>query len=156
MKISISAIVATLALSGCGTVMTTPRAQMDMEDLGMYQIDCSRKEEQLEFLKAHLPTVKERTANAFAMTSIFGWVNSAHEGTFKEDRQFFNREQESTALILIQQLNQYCQDEVRPQHKQGCVHLDEDTTHGASNGTQCYKNGQKAPTQTRWEATVDN
>jgi hypothetical protein len=143
-----------VVLSGCGT--PTQRTRMDYQDLSNFQIDCSQKEEQLAFLARQMPSEREQRANIWGSTSIVGWANSAYNGTFDQDQAHYQRMDINTIKILTHQLKQYCPDNVRKQKPQGCVHLDESTPAGSSNGTQCYKNGQKAPAQTRWEATVDN
>ena len=143
-----------VALSGCGT--PTQRTRMDQQDLSQFKIDCSIKEEQLEFLARQMPTPHEQRLNMLGSTSIIGWANSAYNGTLQEDQAHYQRMDINTIKILTFQLKQYCPDSAKKQKPQGCVHVDESTPAGSSNGTQCYKNGQKAPAQTRWEATVDN
>jgi hypothetical protein len=162
----VAAMMTTLA--GCastpsdeGFLMTTPRARMSMEDLGMYKLDCNRAEEQFEFLNWHIPTKKERIANGFMMTSLFGWYKTANDGTWTDNWALKNGNYENTARILIAQLKERCQpgmpDAVKTQ-PQGCLHLDESMTAGASTGSQCIQNTGKGTQQktSRWEAIVVN
>lgn len=152
------AAVCVATLSGC----TTPRARMDINDLNHYKIDCSRGEEQKAWLKSMMPTPSERAANAFSMTSMLGWANSARNGTFKEDRAFFDGRQEATARTLIHQIDMYCptssdNPKNNPNLKQGCVNVNESMTSGSSQGSQCtQKSNKNTSQQTRWEAMVDD
>lgn len=141
-----------LAISGCST---TTKSRMDTVDLNYFKIDCSRKDEQLAFVKAQIPSTFERQMNGLAMTSIFGWANSAYNGTFDEDRAMLNGQQAGIARSIIQQLNTHCPDITTVKKTQGCVAVNENTSAGASSGSRCQPAGNSKPI-TRWEAMVDN
>jgi hypothetical protein len=168
----IAAMVASLA--GCateqheGVFMTTPKARMSIDDLGMYKLDCKRADEQFEFLNYHLSSRKERISNGLMMTSLFGWFLTSQDGTWPDQWALKEGRYDNTARILISQLKEKCQpgmpDAVKPE-VQGCLHLDESMPSGASSGSQCIQNVKKLnekPTGrvqqkiTHWEATVDN
>lgn len=129
---------------------------MDVVDLSTYRVDCSRKQEQIAFIKSQMPGPREQRMNMLAMTSVVGWANSAANGTFTEDRAMFDNKQVAIAKVILHQLNQYCWESDMPKKPQGCTHVDESMTSGASNGTRCYEKNNKTPKSTRWEATVDN
>jgi hypothetical protein len=157
----------TAALTGCaatpneGVFMTTPKARMSIEDLGMYRLDCNRADEQFEFLNYHLSSKKERISNGLMMTSVFGWFSTYRDGTWPDQWALKEGRYDNTARILIAQLKERCQPgmpyaaKVQPQ---GCLHLDESMPSGASSGSQCVQKptGRKQQKITRWEATVDN
>jgi len=167
-KTKLVLIAALVALTGCATApgqegvfMTTPRARMSIEDLGMYRLDCNRYDEQMEFLTWHIPTKKEKIANGLTMTSLFGWASTASDGTWPDQWALKSGRYENTARILIAQLREKCQEGMPDAVKrkpQGCVHIDESMTAGASSGAQCIQNtgNSKQQKPTRWEALVDN
>jgi hypothetical protein len=141
--------------------MTTPRARMSIEDLNAYKLDCYRYDEQMAFLKWHIPTRKERIANGLALTSMFGLVSSVADGTWPDQEALRDGRYDNTAQILISQLENRCQpgaEHAVKKQPQGCLHLDESMTAGASTGASCIQNtGNGGQTKTtRWEALVDN
>ena len=172
-KLFLAAVVAaTAVLAGCssapsaptgryeeGIFMTTPRARMSIEDLNMYRLDCNRAEEQLEFLRYHIPTKKEKYGAAMGMTSIVGQGNEYYRGTWNDTNNLLNGRYAAVSRVLIAQLLEKCQREFAQIESMapGCLHLEESMTPASSAGRMCVvKNGSKYEKSTHWEANVDN
>jgi hypothetical protein len=146
------AVLMAITISGCAS---TTRTQMDVADLDRYQIDCSRKQEQLDWLQSQMPSAHERLVNGLNMTSMFGWFNAARNGTFTEDQALYSGQQTAIIRNLIYKLETQCLDvPMRPQD-QSCIVLNENNPSGASNGAKCFIASQKHPI-TRWEPLVDD
>ena len=139
-------LLSVLLFAGCST--TTP-SRMSLDDLNYYQIDCSRRDEQLAFIRSQMPTRNERYMNALQMTSMIGVASSIHNGTYADDRGTFDRRQESIARVIIHQIEFNCPP--LPPQPQGCVHIREDMPAGSSTGARCYSDGKTTPIVNRWE-----
>jgi len=137
-------VFAAVLLAGC----TTP-SRMNVQDLNHYQIDCSRREEQLAFLQGFFPTPNERIVNGLRITSPLGIVDTTADGTYYEERAMYDRRQESIARVIIHQIHSYCP-APRPQ-PQGCVHINETFPAGSSQGARCYQKSNPKPVVNRWE-----
>lgn len=127
----------------------TTSSRMNVVDLDYYQIDCSRREEQLAFLKQQMPTKNERIINGLAMTSVVGTVSSIANGSYQEDRATFDRKQQAIARIKIYQIESQCPE--LPRQPQGCIHINEDLPAGSSQGARCYSGQNTTPIVNRWE-----
>lgn len=144
---NIALFLAVITIQGC----STPHSRMDVDDLGMLQLDCSRKEEQLAFLRMHIPSKKERISNGLLMSSILGLVAISYDDTYETHYDIRSGRYENTARILINALNEKCRSH---DHKvQQCTTLNETFTHGASHGASCTIGGV---TTSRWETQLDD
>lgn len=137
-----------LLLAVLATGCTTP-SRMNVVDLNHYQIDCSRREEQLAFLKSQMPTKNDRYINALRMTSVVGTASSMANGTYNEERATFDRRQEAIARLIIYQIESQCPE--LPRQPQGCIHINEDLPAGSSQGARCYSSEKTTPIVNRWE-----
>lgn len=137
-------VLLTIYLAGCTTT-----SRMNVVDLDYYQIDCSRRDEQLAFLKRQMPTKNERLTNGLAMTSVFGTASSISQGTYQEERATFDRKQEAIARIKIYQIESQCPP--LPRQPQGCTHINENFPAGSTQGARCYSGEKTTPIVNRWE-----
>jgi hypothetical protein len=142
------AILATVLLVGCSTTK-----RMSTEDLRYFKPDCSRKEEQLRWLNAQMPSRNEAQLSALAVTSVFGTVATVANGTYHEHRAVYDRRSQAMIRSYIKELETWCP---APNPKpQGCTHVREDFAVGSSQGSVCYAKGQTQPVVNKWEALVD-
>lgn len=142
------AILATVLLVGCSTTK-----RMSTEDLRYFKPDCSRKEEQLRWLTAQMPSRGEAQLSALTVTSVYGTVATVVNGTYDEHRAVYDRRSQAMIRSYIKELETWCP---APKPKpQGCTHIREDFEVGSSQGSVCYTKGQTRPVVNKWEALVD-
>jgi hypothetical protein len=90
------------------TSACTTTARMSRADLNDFQIDCSRKQEQIEFLISQWPSDKDKFINAFVIRSSGGFIASNIDGTYK-DRQSIESGSYTTQLRgLINDIRTSC------------------------------------------------
>lgn len=77
------AIIAISFVSGCAT--PTMNQPMSYHDLEYFQIDCSRKEEQIRFLQS-LRTNRDDRLWAWAENYVMSWDQYLRPGTYDERR----------------------------------------------------------------------
>jgi len=65
--------------SGCTTT-----AHMDRTTLNSMRIDCSKKQEQIDFLRSQVPSERDHLVNGFMIRGTFGTFNSIRDGTYKD------------------------------------------------------------------------
>lgn len=142
------AILFTVMLVGCSTTK-----RMNAEDLSAFRPDCSRKEEQLRWLKAQMPSRSDAQLSALTMTSVVGTVVTVANGTYDEHRAVYDRRSQAMIRSFINELETWCPQQA--QRPQGCTHVREDFAVGSSQGSVCYAKGQTKPVVSKWEALVD-
>jgi len=126
---------------------STP-ANMSVQDLNYYKIDCDRQFEQLAFLNRQFISPQDRMINSLRVTSPIGTAVSMSQGTYYEDRATFDRKQDAIAKLLIYQIHQHCpKPEAKPQ---GCIHVNESFPAGDSQGARCYQRATPNPVVNRW------
>lgn len=96
-------ILLSLLAAGCTTT-----ARMSLHDLDHFKIDCSKKQEQLEFLNTQWPSDRDRFINAFTITSTAGYVLSNADGTYQERRKLNDGYYTNSLRILIYQIESRC------------------------------------------------
>ena len=74
-----------LLTTGCTTT-----ARMDFQGLNQFRIDCSKKQEQLDFLRSQWPSETEQLINGMMITSSVGYIASNADGTYR-DRVYMDR-----------------------------------------------------------------
>ena len=90
-------------LSGCTTT-----ARIDFESLNRFQIDCSKKQEQLDFLRSQWPSGTEQLVNGMMISSMLGYISSNVDGTYN-DRMHMNHGAYTTVLRkLIYDIKRTC------------------------------------------------
>jgi len=142
------ALVFALALVGCSTTN-----RMATEDLRHFKPDCSRKAEQLRWLNAQMPSRGEAQLSSMMVTSFYGTISSAVNGTYDEHRAVYDRRTQAMIRSYIKELETWCP---QPQAKvQGCTRVREDFNSGSGSGVVCYAKGQTEPVINKWEALVD-
>jgi outer membrane murein-binding lipoprotein Lpp len=101
----VKAIVLTsaLVLAGCASSQ-----RMDIADLNYYQIDCSKYEEQRDFLKSQMTTSTDRLASLFNTASLVGQIASRMDGTYSQHEATRDRRYDAVAKVLLSRLNRTC------------------------------------------------
>lgn len=141
-------VLSLIVLTGCSTT-----SRMNVEDLNHFKIDCSKREEQLTFLRRQMPTRDDRYVSAMRATSPMGVITTIADGTYYEDQAMYKRRQESIVRDFIRTIEHYCPQPV--QQVQGCVHINESFPSGDAQGARCYQSRNLRPVVNRWEALVD-
>ena len=85
MKLLIAIGSLVLLTTGCTTT-----ARMDFQGLNHFRIDCSKKQEQLDFLRSQWPSETEQLINGMMITSSTGYILSKADGTY-QDRVYMDR-----------------------------------------------------------------
>lgn len=96
MLLSVSAISA-----GCTTT-----ARMDYQSLNHFRVNCSKKQEQLEFLYSQWPSSNDRLVNGMMISSTGGFIASVADGTYQERRYLNDGYYTSVLRLLIDQVKQ--------------------------------------------------
>jgi hypothetical protein len=144
----LAALLIPLVLVGCSTTHRMPT-----QDLRYFKPDCSRKDEQLRWLKAQMPSRGEAQLSSLMVTSVYGTVANLANGTYDEHRAVHDRRTQAMVRSYIKELETWCP---APKPKpQSCTHVREDFDVGSSQGVVCYTKGQTKPVVNKWEALVD-
>lgn len=99
-------IVACLTQAACATPM-----RMSAHDLANFQYDCSRREEQYQFLESQKYTDNERFMTAIGMTSILGVVSNIYHGTADDSSAAMRGEHEAMIKHNQRILREQCRSE---------------------------------------------
>lgn len=135
--------------TGCAA---TDTRRMSMQDLNHFVPDCSRKEEQMAWLKSQMPTVWEQQRDTMQITSISGTIWSLADGTYDQRRDVHDRRTQAVIRSYIRDLENYCPNTPRPA---GCVTVRDSTQNGSSQGQRCYNGKRARPVIDRWQPMVD-
>jgi hypothetical protein len=123
-----------------------------MQDLNHFVPDCSRKEEQMAWLKSQMPTHWEQQRDTLQITSITGTIWSLADGTYDQRRDVHDRRTQAVIRSYIRDLENYCPNTPRPA---GCVTVRDSTQNGSSQGQRCYDGKRARPVIDRWQPMVD-
>jgi hypothetical protein len=85
MKLLIAIGSLVLLTTGCTTT-----ARMDFAGLNQFRIDCSKKQEQLDFLRSQWPSESEQLISNLMVTSTTGYILSNADGTY-QDRMYLQK-----------------------------------------------------------------
>ena len=77
---------------------------MSVDDLNYYQIDCSKRDEQIAFLKSQMSTVDDRLSSVFNTASLVGQIGTRIDGSYDQHQAIRNREYDAIARVKIDQL----------------------------------------------------
>ena len=138
-----------VAITGCAA---TDTRRMSMQDLNHFRPDCSRKEEQMKWLQAQMPTRWEQQRDAMAITSVGGAVWSLANGTYDQRRDVADRRTQAVIRSYIRDLENYCPNVLQPA---GCVTVRDSTQVGSSQGQRCHDGRRQQPVIDRWQPMVD-
>ena len=86
---------------------TTP-SRMSYQDLSTFKVDCSRRDEQYQFLESQKYSQLERLKVAFGMTSILGIVSNAYNGTTQDSSDTLNFKHEAMIKHAQREIRQQC------------------------------------------------
>ena len=138
-----------IAITGCAA---TDTRRMSMQDLNHFRPDCSRKEEQLRWLQAQMPSRWEQQRDSMAVTSIGGTIWSLADGTYDQRRDVHDRRTQAVIRSYIRDLENYCPNTSK---SAGCVTVRDSTHSGSSQGQRCYDGRRQNPVIDRWQPMVD-
>jgi hypothetical protein len=88
---------------GCSTP-----TRMSADDLSKFQIDCSKRDQQYQFLESQKYSDNDRFNLGLQMTSILGIVSNAWNGTAEDSSAGMNGEHEAMIKAQQRQLRQRC------------------------------------------------
>jgi hypothetical protein len=86
---------------------TTP-IRMSADELSTYQVNCDKREEQYQFLESQRYSEWDRIKSALQMTSVFGIVSNAYNGTANDSSAAVKMEHEAMIKAQQRQLRQRC------------------------------------------------
>lgn len=138
-------------------VMTTACAADDTRRMGMYDLnkfipDCSRKTEQMQWLKSQLPGHWEQARDELTINSLSGTIWTLIDGTYYERKNIADRRTQAVIRSYIGDLERYCPTTPKPA---GCVTVRDSTQNGSSQGQRCYDGKRANPVVDRWQPMVD-
>jgi hypothetical protein len=99
-----------LILCASQVACTTP-ARMSANELSNFQYDCSKREEQYQFLESQKYTENERFMTALQMTSILGIVSNIFNGTADDSRDAMDGKHEAMIKHKQRILREQCRSE---------------------------------------------
>jgi len=98
-------LISLLTLAGCTTT-----ARMDLHSLNHFQINCAKKQEQLDFLYSQWPSRDEQIVNALMIRSTAGFVASNADETYQERRYLDEGRYTSVLRMVINDVKRTCPD----------------------------------------------
>jgi hypothetical protein len=101
---TITIAVICLSQVACTTVPT----RMSYDELRTFKVDCSRRDEQYQFLESQKYTVNERLIVALQMTSILGIVSNAYNGTMKDSENAMAMKHEAMINHAQMEIREHC------------------------------------------------
>lgn len=99
-------IIAVICL--CQVACTTVPTRMSYDELRTFKVDCSRRDEQYQFLESQKYTVNERLIVALQMTSILGIVSNAYNGTMKDSENAMAMKHEAMINHAQMEIREHC------------------------------------------------
>lgn len=90
-------------LAGCTTT-----ARMTHREISYMQIDCTKKQEQLDFLRSQWPSDNERIVNGLIITSTMGFVSSVADGTYQERKDWMDGYLINALRMKIRTIREQC------------------------------------------------
>ena len=87
---------------------TTTPTRMSFQDLSTFRVDCSRRDEQYQFLESQKYTVNDRLKLAFQTTSILGIVSNAYNGTTQDSADAIDMKHEAMIKHAQREIRQQC------------------------------------------------
>ena len=135
--------------TGCAA---TDTKRMSMWDLNHFVPDCSRKEEQLKWLRAQMPTSWEQFRDSMTVSSVGGTVWTLADGTYDQRRDVHDRRTQAVIRSYIGDLERYCVNKPQPA---GCQTVRDSNQFGSSQGQRCYDGKRARPVIDRWQPMVD-
>jgi hypothetical protein len=99
-------IIAVICLSQAAC--TTVPARMSFDELRTFKVDCSRRDEQYQFLESQKYTVNDRLKVALQMTSIVGIVSNAYNGTMKDSEDAMAMKHEAMINHAQMEIREHC------------------------------------------------
>ncbi|CAB4133481.1 hypothetical protein UFOVP257_214 [uncultured Caudovirales phage] len=92
-----------LLLAGCTTT-----ARMSRQDLVNFRIDCSKKQEQIDFLMSQWPSDNDRILNGLMLTSSSGFIATVADGTYQERKDLNDGRYTTQLRLMIRDIQTSC------------------------------------------------
>ena len=90
-------------LAGCTTT-----ARMTHREISYMQIDCTKKQQQLDFLRSQWPSENERIVNGLMITSTMGYISSVVDGTYQERKDWMDGYLTNALQMKITRIRERC------------------------------------------------
>lgn len=90
------------------TACTTVPTRMSFDELRTFKVDCSRRNEQYQFLESQKYSVNDRLILAFQTTSVLGIVSNASNGTTQDSADAMAMKHEAMIKHAQQEIRQQC------------------------------------------------
>ena len=87
---------------------TTVPTRMSFNELSTFKVDCSRRDEQYEFLESQKYSQMDRLKVAFQMTSIIGIISNAYNGTTQDSADALDLKHEAMIKHAQREIKQQC------------------------------------------------
>lgn len=98
-----------LILTGCASSQPgTTVALMPLEDLDDFRMDCSKKDQQIEFLRRQIADPAWRRTNSQIVNSTGGVIYSLADGTYQERKNQAQGWNQAVARRKIYMLETWC------------------------------------------------
>jgi hypothetical protein len=81
---------------------------MNRHEIDAITIDCTKKQQQLDFLRSQWPSDNERIINGLMISSAIGFISSVADGTYQERKDWVDGGLTSALRIKIDQINSLC------------------------------------------------
>lgn len=90
------------------TACTTVPTRMSFDELRTFRVDCSRRDEQYQFLESQKYSVTDRLKLAFQTTGILGIVSNSHNGTTQDSADAMAMKHEAMIKHAQREIRQQC------------------------------------------------
>lgn len=98
----------TVAIFLSQTACTTVPTRMSFDELRTFRVDCSRRDEQYQFLESQKYTVNDRLKLAFQNTSMLGILSNNRLGTSQDNSDALAMKHEAMIKHAQQEIRQQC------------------------------------------------
>ncbi len=101
---NLTLVIVLVSQAACTTVPT----RMSFQELSNFKVDCSRREEQYQFLESQKYSQMDRLKVAFQMTSVLGVASNAYNGTMQDSADAMDSEHEAMIKHAQREIKQQC------------------------------------------------
>lgn len=87
---------------------TTTPTRMSFQELSTFKVDCSRREEQYQFLESQKYSATDRLKLAFQLTSVLGIASNVNNGTMQDSSDALDSKHEAMIKHAQREIRQQC------------------------------------------------
>jgi hypothetical protein len=87
---------------------TTTPTRMSFQELSTFKVDCSRREEQYQFLESQKYSAADRLKLAFQLTSVLGIASNVSNGTMQDSSDALDSKHEAMIKHAQREIRQQC------------------------------------------------